>query len=235
MHAGLLAESVVWRGGRNCHGPLVMTAAHAHLQGALQAEGVRAVHRCCAVAMPCAVPLPFPRIFRPGLSLAGAPVRALPPVARSCATDDRAPSPHSGAESVGSSCVRTARLLLALCALRSATASWRALRQALLRMSECRYHPPPIKRGWQASAARWQRAPPSRALLLRPASSGCSLRTHRTCALACAAEKARRAYSGGPLRPPMRPSCTNTSSPWPATTLFSILLQTTTLHEKRRR
>lgn len=70
-----MLEQVTWRGCRHGGEGIGMSAADEHLQTALQAEGVRAAHDCYAVAMPLAVPLPFPRFFAPGLSPQGDQVR----------------------------------------------------------------------------------------------------------------------------------------------------------------
>ena len=71
LRTGLMLEQITWRGCRHDGGGIAAGAAVGHLQSALQAEGIRAAHECYAMTMPLAVPLPFPRIFAPGLSSMG--------------------------------------------------------------------------------------------------------------------------------------------------------------------
>jgi hypothetical protein len=69
--AGLLVEHVVWRGCRHNSARIPMTTAYGFLHAGLQTEGIRGVHHCCVAAMPLTIPLPFPRMYRTGLTSEG--------------------------------------------------------------------------------------------------------------------------------------------------------------------
>lgn len=56
-------DSVVWRGPRHNACSMAGEQAAGHLRQSLAAEGLRAVHQCCAAVMPLPVPLPFPDMF----------------------------------------------------------------------------------------------------------------------------------------------------------------------------
>lgn len=72
------AESIVLRGPRSGAGSVRLGDAAAALDAALGQEGVRCVRQRALTAQPLPMPLPFPHIFRPAVSVWGVPGAAPP-------------------------------------------------------------------------------------------------------------------------------------------------------------